>query len=151
MEETLLLMLDDDTARKGDFDDLVYLIELTVDRQRAVFRMRRSFFRTCHPDQEFSCDFVLKVKTLGKRAYPVEDDEQDEDITTEKTDILLAKQALNLAMMYPDTVLLVSNPPFPDRVHQVHENNVTNWEVLVAYLASGRMKTCAHYVEFTYR
>ncbi|CAK8692189.1 unnamed protein product [Clavelina lepadiformis] len=75
MKETLLLELDDTAVRKGDFDDLVYLIELAVDRQSAVFRMRRSFFRTCQLDPESACDFVSKVKTLGKRAYPAEDDE----------------------------------------------------------------------------
>ncbi|CAK8698163.1 unnamed protein product [Clavelina lepadiformis] len=201
IEETLLLELDDTAVRKGDFNDLVYLIELAVDRQSAVFRMRRSFFRTCQLDHESACDFVSKVKTLGKRAYPAEDDEQvlnflmflcvvkglrdpqqvmqlpervfdekdfdalckflitpqtalqktntpdselttqinDEDITTEKADVLPVKQKLNFALKYPNSALLVSHPGFPDSVHQVLEDNATSSEVVVANVVSGRM------------
>ncbi|CAK8681748.1 unnamed protein product [Clavelina lepadiformis] len=143
IEETLLLELDDTAVRKGDFDDLVYLIELAVDRQSAVFRMRRSFFRTCQLDHESACDFVSKVKTLGKRAYPAEDDEQvlnflmflcvvkglrDPQQVMQLPDRVFDEKdfdALCKFLITPQTALLKSNTPDSELTTQINDEDIT--------------------------
>ncbi|CAK8688578.1 unnamed protein product [Clavelina lepadiformis] len=143
IEETLLLELDDTAVRKGDFDDLVYLIELAVDRQSAVFRMRRSFFRTCQLDHESACDFVSKVKTLGKRAYPAEDDEQvlnflmflcvvkglrDPQQVMQLPDRVFDEKdfdALCKFLITQQTALLKSNTPDSELTTQINDEDIT--------------------------
>ena len=73
----LLLEQYDTVISKVDFDDLVYLIELAKDSEhRKLYISKAKILFPYQLEDEFACNFVLKVTTLGKRAYPAENDEQ---------------------------------------------------------------------------
>ncbi|CAK8679894.1 unnamed protein product [Clavelina lepadiformis] len=54
-------------------EDVVYQFELIVDYPEALYRMRKSFFNRRQLRDESACDYVKKVNTLGRRAYPTDE------------------------------------------------------------------------------
>ncbi|CAK8671586.1 unnamed protein product [Clavelina lepadiformis] len=116
--------------------------------------MRRSFFRTCQLDHESACDFVLKVKSLGKRAYPAEEDEavlnffmflcvvkglRDPQQVMQLPERVFDEKdfdALCKFLITPQTALQKTNTPDSELTTQINDEDITTEEADVPLVVS---------------